>query len=157
MATQTSTGDRPPVADLLSARRAMGGGLLWAIGMLLIDFTSLALVGLRIAGVLLLAILANRLLHLLTRRIELAGRDGGNLRISLRGNCFQKAQVSRVTPEPMSSVPLDPGAIYIFPVTAASGRMDVTISLEPGAIGPATCRVARADAEAIDLHQFILP
>src|SRR5947209_13542229 len=36
MATQTSTGDRPPVADLLSARRAMGGGLLWAIGMLLI-------------------------------------------------------------------------------------------------------------------------
>jgi hypothetical protein len=36
MAAQTNTGDRPAVADLLSVRRAMGGGLLWAFVMLLI-------------------------------------------------------------------------------------------------------------------------
>jgi hypothetical protein len=36
MATQSTTGDRPAAADLLSARRAMGAGLLWAVVMLLI-------------------------------------------------------------------------------------------------------------------------
>jgi hypothetical protein len=36
MAKQITTGERPAVADLLSARRAMGGGLLWATVMLLI-------------------------------------------------------------------------------------------------------------------------
>jgi hypothetical protein len=90
-------------------------------------------------------------------RIEASGPASGTLRIELSGSCARKGQVSRVMPQPASSQPLDPGAIYDFPGVGSGNRTEVTISLEPGGIGPASCRVATGDGAAVNLHQFIFP
>jgi hypothetical protein len=62
-----------------------------------------------------------------------------------------------MTPQPIWSRPLDPGAVYGFPTAGAGTRMNVMLSLEPGRIGPARCRIETVGERSLNIRQFILP
>jgi hypothetical protein len=81
----------------------------------------------------------------------------GTVQLNMQGDCFKKARVQRVIPQPISSEPLYDGSVYSFPRTTLGSPMSIRISQEPGAVGPVTCELRAEGVPPVRLSQFILP